>query len=300
MDPLFGGRGVLVCDGGLATHLEALGHDLGGGLWSARLLRDDPAAVRRAHRDFFAAGADVAVSASYQAGIPALLERGLTRAEAHDLLRRSVRLAAEARDANGGGLVAASVGPYGAARADGSEYTGAYDLDEDGLTAWHRERWHVLADSGADLLACETLPSAAEARALARLLAETPHVRAWVSFTCRDGVHISDGTPLADCAALFAGSAQVVAVGVNCTPPHLVPDLLARLGGVPGVAYPNSGETWDPRTRTWTGTRDPVAFGDAAAAWHRAGAVVVGGCCRTTPEHVRRVRDRLGRAAAPR
>nr|WP_221308541.1 homocysteine S-methyltransferase [Nocardiopsis mwathae] len=290
-----GEHDVLVLDGGLATRLEALGCDLGDELWSARLLLDGPDLIRRAHRDFFSAGADVATTAGYQASLPALTRRGLSAREAADLLRRSVALAAEARDEHGGGLVAASVGPYGASLADGSEYTGAYDLGEDGLAAWHRERWHILADSGADLLACETVPSYAEARALARLLAETPHVRVWVSFSCRDGAHISDGTPLADCAALFSGLDQVVAVGANCTAPRHIPSLVraAATGGAPVVAYPNSGESWDARNRRWAGSSDPVSFGAAALGWRDAGARLIGGCCRTTPEHIRQIRRRV-------
>ncbi|MBV2364582.1 homocysteine S-methyltransferase [Streptomonospora nanhaiensis] len=293
MHSLLAERGVLVLDGGLATRLEDLGGDLGGGLWSARLLKDDPALIRRAHRDFFAAGADIAVSAAYQASVPAFTARGLSPAQARALIARSVELARQARDEHGGGLVAAGVGPYGAARADGSEYTGAYDLDEDGLAAWHRERWHLLAESGADLMACETIPSAAEARALARLLDETPHISAWVSFSCRDGERISDGTPLAECAAPLARHPRVLAVGVNCTPPRHIPDLLGRISGVPAVVYPNSGEEWDPRTRRWRGERDPVAFGAAARRWRAAGAALIGGCCRTTPEHIRQIRAHL-------
>ncbi|QBI54445.1 homocysteine S-methyltransferase [Streptomonospora litoralis] len=297
--PLADGR-TLVLDGGLATHLEDLGCDLSGGLWSARLLRDDPDVVRRAHRDFFAAGADVAITASYQASIPGFTARGLTREQARALIASSVATARQARDDAGGGLVAASVGPYGAALADGSEYTGDYGLDAADtdtaaavLADWHRERWHLLAESGADLLACETIPSYAEARALARLLEETPDVRAWFSFSCADGTRISDGTPLADCVALLAGRPQVVAVGANCTAPRHITELVERVHGVRAVAYPNSGEVFDPRSGTWSGGGDPAAFGSAAREWQRAGARLIGGCCRTTPEHIRAVRAHL-------
>ena len=316
-----GGRPV-VLDGGLATLLEEYGYDLSGGLWSARLLEEDPDAIRRVHRAYFAAGAEVATAAGYQAGIPALVARGWSRSRALGLVRRSVELARAERDAFGSGLVAAGVGPYGASRADGSEYTGAYDLDEDGLYAWHLERWRVLADSGADLMACETVPSAAEVRALARLIGRTPGVRAWLSLSCRDGEHMADGTPVRGLVAELAASeaaGALVAVGVNCTAPRFVPDLVRTVAeaGFPGVAYPNSGEVWDVRARRWTGVSDPAEFGVEALRWHRAGAVLVGGCCRTGPEHIRSVRrhlhapwaaapgpggdaGRVGRAAAPR
>ncbi|ADH66335.1 MULTISPECIES: homocysteine S-methyltransferase [Nocardiopsis] len=295
-------RRPLVLDGGLATRLEAYGRDLGGGLWSARLLAEEPDLVRRVHRDYFEAGADVAIAAGYQASVPALTARGATESEALALIARSVELARAERDAFGSGLVAAGVGPYGAARADGSEYTGDYDLDEEGLYAWHRERWRVLADSGADLLACETVPSAAEARALARLLAETPGARAWISFSCRDGERVSDGTPLREAAAGLAplhADGRLVAVGVNCTAPRHVPALVRAVAacGLPAVAYPNSGEEWDAARGRWTGTAEPEEFGRAAVGWYEAGAVLVGGCCRTGPEHVRSVRAHLDRAA---
>ncbi|SFJ25076.1 homocysteine S-methyltransferase [Streptosporangium canum] len=284
---------MVILDGGLATHLEALGADLRDELWSAKLLLENPSVIRQAHLDYFAAGAEVATTASYQASIPAFVRRGLSAREAEKLIVLSVRLAAEARDSHGTGTVAASVGPYGAYLANGAEYTGDYDLDEDGLTDWHRDRWHILAGSGADLLACETIPSYAEARALGRLLAETPGTRAWVSFSCRDGEHISDGTPLKEAAALFAGDPQVIAVGVNCTAPRHIPSLIGRIEGKPVMVYPNSGETWDAANRRWLGLADPAEFGAAAADWHAAGSAFVGGCCRTTPEHIRQIGEHL-------
>ncbi|MEV4244672.1 homocysteine S-methyltransferase [Streptosporangium canum] len=284
---------MVILDGGLATHLEALGADLRDELWSAKLLLENPSVIRQAHLDYFAAGAEVATTASYQASIPAFVRRGLSAREAEELIVLSVRLAAEARDSHGTGMVAASVGPYGAYLANGAEYTGDYDLDEDGLADWHRDRWHILAGSGADLLACETIPSYAEARALGRLLAETPGTRAWVSFSCRDGEHISDGTPLKEAAALFAGDPQVIAVGVNCTAPRHIPSLIGRIEGKPVMVYPNSGETWDAANRRWLGLADPAEFGAAAAGWHAAGSTFVGGCCRTTPEHIRQIGEHL-------
>ncbi|MEV0993702.1 homocysteine S-methyltransferase [Nonomuraea sp. NPDC050202] len=285
---------TLVLDGGLATRLEELGADLSDALWSARLLLEEPALIRRAHADYFAAGADVATTASYQATLPGFARRGLDAVEAERLIRLSVELAAQARDEAGHGLVAASVGPYGAYLANGAEYTGDYDLDEDGLYAWHLPRWEILAAAGADLLACETIPSFAEARALAALLARTPGVKVWVSFSCRDGERLNDGTPIREAAALFTGNPQVVAVGANCTAPRHIPGLVACLsGGLPVVVYPNSGEAWDAAARRWTGLADPVEYGRAAQEWQRAGASLIGGCCRTTPEHIRQIRAHL-------
>lgn len=292
MSSPFGVRSPVVLDGGLATRLEAYGCDLSGALWSARVLRDDPGLIRRAHAEFFTAGADVAITASYQASFAAFAAQGVPGAYAERIIRDSVRPALQAREDHGSGWVAASVGPYGAALANGAEYTGDYDLDQGALTDWHRDRWHILADSGADLMACETIPSYAEARALAALLAETPDMPAWISFSCADGTHISDGTPLAECAALFAGREQVVAVGINCTAPRFVDTLIMQLDGTsaPVIVYPNSGRHWDAYGRRWAGASDPEEFGAAAHRWRAAGAALIGGCCDTTPEHIRQIR----------
>jgi homocysteine S-methyltransferase len=306
IQPFLEQQGVFILDGGLATQLEARGADLGDDLWSARLLLDQPDLIRQVHYDYFVAGADCAISASYQATIPGFMKRGLTETAATDLLRLSVQLAIEARDsfwrdeANRVGrlrpLVAASVGPYGAALANGSEYTGDYDLDAEGLFHWHRRRWHILATSGADILACETIPSLAEAKALARLLPETPAVWAWFSFSCRDGQHISDGTPLAECAAYLTEVAQVAAIGVNCTPPPYIPSLIAEVARVshkPVVVYPNSGEAYDAAHNRWLGLSSAAEFGTFSREWRKAGAALIGGCCRTGPEHIRQIRDRF-------
>ncbi|MEV4893317.1 homocysteine S-methyltransferase [Nonomuraea sp. NPDC055795] len=285
---------TLVLDGGLATHLEALGADLRDELWSARLLLENPDLIRAVHAAYFAAGADVATTASYQASVHGFMARGLDGSEAARLITLSVELAAQARDEAGGGLVAASVGPYGAYLANGAEYTGDYDLDEDGLRAWHEPRWEILAAAEPDMMAVETIPSYQEARAIARLLEETPQVKVWVSFSCRDEAHLNDGTPITEAAALFSGNPQVVAVGVNCTAPRHIPGLISRLTELPVVVYPNSGETWDAENRRWLGLSDPMEFGQAAKEWQELGASLIGGCCRTTPEHIRHVAAGVG------
>jgi homocysteine S-methyltransferase len=307
--PFLHDGGVLVLDGGLATELERAGFDLDHPLWSARLLRERPEAIAAVHRAYLEAGADCITSASYQATTFGFRRARSTAAEAIGLLWRSVELALEARDAFWSGapalrgtgrpraLVAASIGPYGAFRADGSEYTGAYDLGLDGLLDFHGERMRMLLEPGPDLLACETVPSAVEARALAVLLGELPDARAWVSFSCRDGARLCDGTPFVDAVRTVAAVTQVVAVGVNCTAPSHVEDLLRAAAAVtdkPLVAYPNSGETYDAAAKAWRGTSDPLDWGERARAWRAAGARLIGGCCRTGPDHVRAVRAALG------
>lgn len=290
---------ALIIDGAMATELEARGCDLRDPLWSARVLLEDPALIRQVHADYFAAGADVAITASYQATFAGFAGRGLGAEQAAELMRRSVGLAAEARDAFWADparragrprpLVAASVGPYGAFLHDGSEYRGDYAVSEDELVAFHRPRMAVLAGAGADLLACETIPCLAEARALARLLPEFPGAWAWLSFSCRDGAHLSSGEPIVAAAALLDGHPQVAALGVNCTAPEHIAELVAAARQAttrPIVVYPNSGETYVPADGSWTGDGSCAAFGAQARAWRAAGARLIGGCCRTTPAHI--------------
>jgi homocysteine S-methyltransferase len=299
-------QGSLIVDGGLATELEARGFDLADELWSARLLIDEPQAIKQVHTDYLAAGADCIITASYQGTIEGFMGRGLSEQEAIDLLILSVRLGIEARDefwselTNRAGrirpIVAASVGPYGAALADGSEYRGDYGLDEEGLFNFHCRRWHILANAGADIMACETIPSYIEARALTRLLSETPESYAWFSFSCQNERHISDGTPIADCASYLQGNQQVVAVGINCTAPQFILPLVSevrRVSDRPIVVYPNSGEEYDALSKRWFGTTNSDDFAQASLSWHDAGASIVGGCCRTSPEHIRSIRREI-------
>lgn len=299
LTPFLERDGVLVLDGGLATELEARGYQLGDGLWSARLLHTAPEAIQQVHADYLEAGADCIITASYQASIPGFLQHGYSQTQAIDLLCKSVELAVTARDVFWANtehhtgrlhpLVAASIGPYGAYLADGSEYTGNYGLSEDELVAFHRRRWQLLAATQADLLACETIPSAVEARALARLLAETPERFAWVSFSCRDAQHINDDTLLAEAIAPFVDNPQVVALGTNCTPPQYVLPLIAAVRRVttkPVIVYPNSGEIYDAETQQWGASPLSTDFATASQTWRQAGAALIGGCCRTTPTHI--------------
>jgi homocysteine S-methyltransferase len=277
-----------VADGGLATALEARGHDLSDALWSARLLIDAPGEITAVHRAFFRAGADIATTASYQASFDGLAARGVDRAEAARLLRRSVELARDAAAvepllvAGRRRWIAASVGPYGAALADGSEYRGRYGLSVAALRAWHRPRLEVLASAGADLLALETVPDIDEAEALVDAVAGLG-VPAWLSYSI-DGDRTRAGQPLAAAFAVAAGAPEIVAVGVNCCAPADVPAAVAlarEVTGKPVIAYPNSGEGWDARARGWTGASRFAA--ENAGRWVAEGARIIGGCCRVGP-----------------
>jgi homocysteine S-methyltransferase len=287
----------VILDGAMATELEARGCDLHDPLWSAKVLLETPELIREVHADYFAAGADCAITASYQATFQGFAQRGLSADESADLMRLSVRLACEARDEFWNGtsngrvkpFVVASVGPYGAFLADGSEYRGDYGLSLTDLMDFHRPRMAVLANSGADMLACETIPCLLEAQALLKLLGEFPAMSAWFSFSAKDGMHTNHGELIADCAKLLEHP-QVAAIGVNCTAPEFVTDLTRNARGAtdkPILAYPNSGEVYDATQKRWMGEATCSSFATQARAWVAAGARVIGGCCRTSPEHIR-------------
>jgi homocysteine S-methyltransferase len=293
---------VMILDGALATELERRGCDLRDPLWSAKVLIEAPELIKQVHADYFAAGADCATTATYQATFEGFARRGYSAQEAAELMRLAVRLAAEARDefwanpANRAGrpkpLVAASIGPYGAFLADGSEYRGDYGLSVADLIAFHRPRMAVLAGTPADLFACETIPCLAEAQALAQLLAEFPQHSAWFSFSARDAAHTCHGEPLAECAAWLDDYAQVAAVGVNCTAPRHITGLVgaaASATGKPIVAYPNSGETYRAGDGDWAGAGEIGTFAGQARIWNQRGARLIGGCCRTTPDEIRAI-----------
>lgn len=297
-EPILVRYGSVVLDGGLGTELDRRGADLRDPLWSAKALVESPELIRDVHAAYFAAGADVAISASYQASFEGLARRGLDREAAAGLFRRSVEIAREAAIAAGGDrLVAASVGPYGAFLGNGAEYTGNYDLDEDGLVEFHAPRLEALAEAEPDLLAVETIPSFVEAGALVRALERVPDVAAWISFSCRDGAHLCDGTPFELAVDVAASSPSVIAVGVNCTSPLHVTSLVEIAAGhtdLPVVCYPNRGAFWEPVRKVWVDPpRQDARPSLRPLQWREAGARLIGGCCGTTPADIAAMAEAL-------
>ena len=290
---------TMVLDGAFATELEKRDCDLKDPLWSAKILLEEPALIGEVHRDYFTAGADCAITASYQATYEGFAARGMSGIEAENLIRQAVMIAQEARDdfwatmtdktGRPRPLVAASVGPYGAYLADGSEYRGDYSLNEEQLMTFHRRRLQTLISAKPDLLACETLPCLAEARALTRLLKEYPESYAWISFTAKDGQHTRNGEKICDCARWLDDYEQIVAIGINCTEPQHVSSLIHEIkkgSSKPIIVYPNSGEQYDPIQQCWfAGGVDH--FAKLAKGWFNDGARIIGGCCRTGPEDIK-------------
>lgn len=303
--------GCLTIDGGLATHLEHLGADINDPLWSALCLWTNPELIRQVHWEYLEAGAQVIITASYQATIPGFLSKGKSIPEAEDLLKRSVELALDARDAFWSrcqetadydlnlqpALVAASIGSYGAFLADGSEYSGKYgpEMTLEKLKDFHRRRLQLLAEAGPDLLAFETTPNKLETQAYVELLKEEGiDIPSWITFNSKDGVNVVSGDSFEDCIVLADSCPEVVAVGINCTPPRFIHGLILsaqKVTSKPIVVYPNSGETWDGEKKEWVpSTRvSDVDFVSYVRKWREAGASLIGGCCRTTPKTIKAI-----------
>jgi homocysteine S-methyltransferase len=306
LDVFFQKQGVLILDGGLATELENRGHDLDHPLWSARLLIHKPEEIFAVHRSYLEAGADCITTSSYQATISGLMSEGLSEKKARNLIKKTVDLACDAREVfldtshsknRLKPLIAVSIGPYGAYLANGAEYRGDYQLGVKELKNFHQPRWEILSDTSTDLLACETIPSIREAEALNALLCETPNIQAWMSFSCKDGSHISDGTPIEECVSLLNENPSVFAVGINCTSPDHILSLISKIITCKPtqkiVVYPNSGERFDPHRKMWRGIRSADDFSQLAIEWYKAGARLIGGCCRTGPEYIAALRKNL-------
>lgn len=301
--------GCAVIDGGFATQLESHGASINDPLWSALCLIKDPLLIKQVHMEYLEAGADILVTSSYQATIPGFLSRGLSLEEGESLLKKSVKLAVEARDKfwetvgsvpgnrYNRALVAASIGSYGAYLADGSEYSGCYgaDVNLDKLKDFHRRRLQVLIEAGPDLVAFETIPNKLEAQACVELLKEENiQIPSWICFSSVDGENTASGENFKECFDILNKSEKVNAVGINCAPPQFIESLVCKFNKLttkPIVVYPNSGEIWDGRAKKWLPSK---CFGDDkfelfARKWRDLGAKLIGGCCRTTPATIRAI-----------
>lgn len=289
--------GSVVIDGAMSTALEKAGCDLNDKLWSARVLIEEPDKIRQVHDDYFEAGANVAITASYQATEAGFAERGIDAKGAYELIARSVTLAREAREAflarhpekdPASLLIAGAVGPYGAYLANGAEYRGDYHLTESGYRQFHGLRMRALTEAGADFLGVETQARLDEVKVILSMLEELD-IAAWVTFTLKDSGHIADGTPIEEAAEVCGNHPLVDAIGINCVRREWVADALQRIASVtdkPMIAYPNSGETYDPTTKTWHHPTSGPGWGEYVTKWKSMGAVCLGGCCRTLPSDI--------------
>lgn len=285
-------RGPVVSDGAMATELEKRGVATNSALWSATAMLDHPDAIQAVHQSYLDAGAKIMTTNTYQANVPAFEQAGIAAAQARQLIQQAVTIAHTARDASHvtDAVIAGSIGPYGAYLADGSEYTGAYQLTPSAYQDFHRERLALIMAAGVDVLALETMPRLDEVQALVQLITTTwPQQPYWVSFSIKDPQTLCDGTSLAATAKWVAAQPNVVAVGVNCTTLENIAPALATLKAavaVPLIVYPNSGDQYDPVTKTWQATHLSHQFASFVPQWLAAGARIIGGCCRTTPKDI--------------
>lgn len=310
LNELLNKQETIILDGALGTEMEYQGYDISGELWSAQYLLNQPEVIRQIHEAYVEAGSDIITTASYQATIPGLVKADLSEEEAVDVISSTVTLAQEAiklvweklppanREGRSYPLVAGSVGPYAAYLADGSEYTGLYQVTAEDLRAFHRPRIEALVGAGADFLAIETIPNFLEVEVLVALLQEEfPAVDAYLSFTSQDGLHLSDGTPIGLATEQCQLAENIRAVGVNCTAPHLIQGLIqemARVTDKPLMTYPNSGEIYDGQSKTWYDDPDhDHTLAENSLIWKTEGVRLFGGCCRTRPSDITELAQKL-------
>lgn len=290
-------KNFIIVDGALASELQRRGSDLNDSLWSAKVLFEQPELIRQVHYDYFKAGADCAITASYQATPLGFAKKGINLNDSIALIQKSVELAQQAKqqylselDQPKPLLIAGSVGPYGAYLADGSEYTGAYQLSEEAFMEFHYVRIKALIDANVDLLACETLPSFTEIKALTKVIKQFPKISCWFSFTLKDDQHLSDGTPLSLVVEYLNNIEQIASVGINCIALEKVTrslNVLNKLTSKPLIVYPNSGEVYDPLIKQWhPNPQHNCTFANQLTNWIESGAKLIGGCCQTSPNDI--------------
>lgn len=305
--PILEQKKHMIIDGALASELQRRGCDLNDSLWSAKVLIEQPELIQQVHYDYFKAGADCAITASYQATPMGFAQKGIELEESIKLIKTSVKLAQQSKmqylndiKQDKALLIAGSVGPYGAYLANGSEYTGDYQLSESEFIAFHKDRVTALIDAGVDILACETMPSFLEIKALVKLIQQFPIVNCWFSLTLEDQQHISDGTPLTEVIEYLNSIEQIVSVGINCIALEKVTpalEVLSKLTSKPLIVYPNSGEQYDPTTKQWhKNHHHNCTFANQLDTWIKLGAKLIGGCCQTTPEDIVEIHQLLNKS----
>ena len=301
---ILSGYPFIILDGGFATELEKKGFNLNDRLWSAKIIADNPGAIKDVHLSYLNAGADCIITSSYQATIPGFLSAGYSQKDAVRLIGDSVRIASDAikqfRDSacdmncRPEPFIAASAGCYGAYLANGSEYRGDYHLDLNQYKSFHKERVDILAGAGADIIAFETFPSMEEAAAVAELMDEYSDLLYWIVFTVKDSVYTSHGDNFIECIRHLQGRKNLIAAGVNCSPPQFISPILDTLDNVLKknfTVYPNSGEHYYTDCSCWED--DPTAsdYRRLAEEWYSKGALLIGGCCRTGPSDIAKIKS---------
>jgi homocysteine S-methyltransferase len=298
---------AFILDGALGTQIQKNGHDVNDSLWSAKFLNEDVSVIKEVHKQYLQAGADCIITSSYQASIEGFLKKGFSQEKAIELIKLSINIAKEVSDEFWAGfedkasrvkpLVAASIGPYGAYLADGSEYTGDYKISDEELKSFHKKRLEIILETNPDILACETIPSFKEAKIICDLLKEYPNIAAWITFSAKNESYTNAGDDIKECMTYLDKQEHISAVGINCTAPQYIPMLIENIKNVcskPIVIYPNGGSKYNPITKLWErGELSAQDFAKLAHLWYTKGATVIGGCCETTPNEIECIRKIL-------
>ena len=298
---------VFILDGALGTQIQKNGHDVNDSLWSAKFLNEDTSVIKKVHKQYLEAGADCIITSSYQASLEGFLEKGFSKEKAIELIKLSINIAKEARDefwetfedkqTRVKPLVAASIGPYGAYLADGSEYSGDYKISDEELKDFHKKRLEIIVETNPDILACETIPLLKEAKIISDLLKQYPHITSWITFSAKNENYTNAGDDIKECMTYLNTQEHISAVGINCTAPQYIPMLIENIKSVcskPIVIYPNGGSRYNPITKLWErGELSAQDFAKLANLWYTKGATVIGGCCETTPNEIEYIRKTL-------
>ncbi|RXJ88023.1 homocysteine S-methyltransferase [Arcobacter sp. CECT 8985] len=306
IDEILKTQKAVILDGALGTQIQKNGYDVNDKLWSAKYLDENIEVISQVHRQYLEAGADCIITSSYQASIEGFIQKGFTSQRAKELIKKSIEIAKETVDEFWQNtqnkntrikpIVAASIGPYGAYLADGSEYSGDYKISKESLKEFHKKRLEIIIiKTNPDILAIETIPSFYEASVICDLLEELDcKIPAWVTFSAKDGFKTNANDDIKKCMSYLQNHKFIHALGVNCTAPQYILKLIKNIKEVstkPIVIYPNGGSRYNPITKEWEkGELSSKEFSKLAYLWYEKGARVIGGCCETTPDEISEIR----------
>lgn len=285
-----------VLDGGLSFPLEEKKIRMNTNLWTAELLISKPELIREVHINYIDSGAKIITTSSYQASFKSLKKRGYSEIQSKNIILKSVEIVEEIKkNYNNKIIIAASIGPYGSYLADGSEYVGNYDINEETFFDFYKKKVDLLDSSSADVLAFETIPSYKEAKVISKILKETKK-QSWISFSCKNQKEISDGTKLEKCCEYLNNHSKIFGVGVNCTSPKYISKLISilkrKLKNKKIIIYPNSGEIYDGKNKNWIGNSN-ITFESYIDEWLNLGVDILGGCCRVGTKEIKKIKDKI-------
>jgi S-methylmethionine-dependent homocysteine/selenocysteine methylase len=275
----------------MGTELDRRGVATRLPLWSAWGLIEAPERVLEVHRDYTAAGAEIAVTCTFRTHRRSLDKAGLGN-RAGELTALAVELAREALPTDRPAWVAGSIAPLEDC------YRPELTPPEEELREEHAEIVRHLTEAGVDLLLVETMPTIREAVAAAGAAVSTGRP-VFVALVCgRDG-RLFSGERVSEAAAAL-GMLGASALLIDCTPWDAVRRPLAELRAateLPVGAYANVGHAEDKTGWATTQVVDPDAYAAEAETWLDAGAGIIGGCCGTQPEHIEALAALLRRRA---